>query len=234
MMKNKKALLSISLITLMGGLAISQMPKDFSVAFASGTVTIQGSYCSTSADLFQDVLFFEMLPNDAPFRGDEIRYRPQSNDCVSITRDGVTTNLSTNRGWDMIAKTSETRYTLETWMMGVLGDYKPRHGDIYTIKGNFTSRDTTGDDSDNIDGKYILNIKETGGASETRADRRRFPGQPQDPDGLPEEGGRRLHRHRERRRHRPFGTRSRLEERFPLRLRLFGSLDAEYERHGVY
>ena len=56
----------------------------------------------------------------------------------------------------MITKYSDTVYALEDWMMG---EYKPQHGDIYTIKGDFISSDRDG--SSGFDGKYVLNIKET-------------------------------------------------------------------------
>lgn len=148
-----------AVLGLVAGFFSSIHSSVFSIARADDVTRVQGSYCSTntSSNSTAGELYFNMLANDAPYNSDwSNRYRPLSDDCVTITRNGETHNLATNRAWDMIAKYSETGYCLVTWMMG---DYKPQLGDIYTIKGDFVSRDTDG--SDPIDGKFILNIKET-------------------------------------------------------------------------
>ena len=142
---------------LVAGFFTSIHSNVFSIAQADDVTPVQGSYCSTNTDGNISVKKFNMLPNAAPYESDSsLRYRPLSDDCVTITRNGVTHNLATNSAWEMITKYSDTVYALEDWMMG---EYKPQHGDIYTIKGDFISSDRDG--SSGFDGKYVLNIKET-------------------------------------------------------------------------
>ena len=158
-MKKNKLALSIILFGLVGGLSFSVAPDSFEMVKAADVILVDGSYCSTDVNASKNNYSFYMLENDAPYKSSDwsIRYRPQSADCVTITRNGVTRNLATNTAWDMITKCDATKYLMETWMMG---DYKPQLGDIYTIKGDFLSRDTVNNDP-NISGKYKLRIKET-------------------------------------------------------------------------
>lgn len=159
-MKNIKRLFPLIILGLVGGLAIETSPKFFDMVHALDTITIDAGYCSTYDNATKSELYFNMLPNDAPYNSNDwsIRYQPMANDCVTILRNGVTHNLSTNTAWDMITKCDSTKYMLETWMMG---DYKPQPGDIYTIKGNFKVRDTTGNNSSLVNANYVLNISET-------------------------------------------------------------------------
>ena len=83
-----------------------------------------------------------------------MKYQPQNNDCITLTRNGKIIKLSTDHELDMITKTGSTSYVLET---SALGQYVPQAGDVYTIRGQFLSHDLGG----TYTGKYILDISET-------------------------------------------------------------------------
>ena len=117
---------------------------------ADTPTVISAGYCSTMPDATKDNPKFEMSYNSAPVA----QYQPQSNDCITIKRNGKVVKLSTNHNLDMISKIDTTTYVLET---SALGTYAPQAGDVYTIKGRFLSHDAL----DKFTGKYILDISET-------------------------------------------------------------------------
>ena len=156
-MKKHRIGLSFVFLGLVGGLVFSNAPRTFELARADERTIVDAGYCSTYSDATKDGLYFEMLENDAPYNQSSwsIRYRPMAPDCVTVLRDGEVHNLATNNLWDMITKCNSTKYLLETWMMG---EYKPKLGDIYTIKGDFLCNDTSGS---SVTGKYVLRVSET-------------------------------------------------------------------------
>ena len=97
-MKKNKVCFSLVLLGLTCGLAFSNAPKTFEMVRADNITTVDAGYCSTYSEATKDGLYFEMLPNDAPYAQStwSIRYRPMAPDCVTILRDGETHNLATN------------------------------------------------------------------------------------------------------------------------------------------
>ena len=149
---NKKRItsLTIGLFGVVCGLVLAHLPASFIMARADEVQVIDAGYCSTVSSATKTDCKFEMLANDAPL----VNYQPQSNDCVTLKRDGRIFKLSTDHSVDMISKSDPSTYVLDTSSMG---EYAPRAGDVYTIKGQFLSHD----DGDIYTGKYILNIFES-------------------------------------------------------------------------
>ena len=141
MAKSKGLLVALStLVALAGANELFSQQKTTTVN-AAETININGGVATNFRGKFnnggvnENVVYFEMAENDAPFKGDSsLRYKPLSSDAITLNRGGTIYNIA-NTGAETIAKTSATDYFITDWMCG---SYKPyQTGDIITINGTF-------------------------------------------------------------------------------------------------
>ncbi|MBE5741985.1 MAG: hypothetical protein E7360_01540 [Clostridiales bacterium] len=135
-LSRKFLILVLTLFTVIFSGAFVYSVLGVNTAFAATSVTVTASNVSSHTATATSGMYFKATENAAPYDGSwGLRYKTTSADAITLTRNGVTTNVG-NTEPETLVKFTETEYFIESWTVGV-NDNGWQVGDVYTLNGSF-------------------------------------------------------------------------------------------------